>query len=88
MGGISSRGWYRPDHSKTASDGPAYGIERAQSIECATIYRLARIVGIPRLRCAFHRLRKSIESAEHIYVYEMFYLLITCGAFYFPKLRG
>ena len=24
MGGNSSRGWYRPDHSKTASDGPAY----------------------------------------------------------------
>ena len=22
MGGNSSRGWYRPDHSKTASDGP------------------------------------------------------------------
>ena len=38
----------------------------ARSIECVPNYRLPRIVGIPRLRCTFYRLRKSIESAKHI----------------------
>ena len=31
MGGNSSRGWYRPDHSKTASDGPDAATPRPTS---------------------------------------------------------
>ena len=35
-------------------------------VKCS-VYRLARNYGIPRLRNAFYRLRKSTERAEHIY---------------------
>ena len=40
----------------------------ASCIDCAPIYRMLRVVGIPRMRCAFCRLRKSVESAEQIYI--------------------
>ena len=39
----------------------------AHSIECAPFYRMAGILGIPRMRNAFYRMRKFLECAEHIY---------------------
>ena len=36
MGGNSSRGWYRPDHSKTASDGPGIYIA-IRSVMCGQL---------------------------------------------------
>ena len=43
-------------------------------MECTPIYRLSHIVGIPRLHCAFYRLHKSIESAEHIHQHTNMYV--------------
>ena len=37
------------------------------SIERPPFYRMARILGIPRKRNAFYRMRKFLECAEHIY---------------------
>ena len=39
-------------------------IQGAHSIECVPICTRARILGIPRMRYAICRWRKSIESAE------------------------
>ena len=49
----------------------------AQSIECAircAFYRMAPILGIPRLRSAFYRMRKSTDWAEHIHMYMYIYI--------------
>ena len=37
-------------------------------LECAPFYRMARILGIPRLRSAFYRMRRLLECAEHIHI--------------------
>ena len=51
----------------------------AHSIECAPFYRMAGILGIPRMRNAFYRMRKFLECAEHIHVIPSSLLLEADG---------
>ena len=43
--------------------------ERGKFLDCLPFYRMARILGIPRLRSTFYRMRRFLENVVHIHVY-------------------
>ena len=53
-------------------------------LDCAPFYRMAHILGIPRLRSAFYRMRRFLECAEHIHTY-MYTYIIESTSMYFES---